>query len=210
MDKEQVYAAIAAERRELADALAGLTDNQWATPSLCGAWTVRGVAAHLIAPLINSPAKFIPAILKAKGSFDKASVAVTADVIERHGAELPRLLREQAENRFAPPVLGPKAQLADTVIHGQDIRRPLGISRSFDPERQRTILTFLTSFGAQRAFTPRDRRRDGLRWEATDLAWSSGQGKVVRGTAEAIMLVLSGRPVALAEVTGDGVAQLHG
>ncbi len=39
--------AVSDERRRLADSVADLTDEQWATPSLCAAWTVRDVIAHL-------------------------------------------------------------------------------------------------------------------------------------------------------------------
>ncbi|WP_078603067.1 MULTISPECIES: maleylpyruvate isomerase family mycothiol-dependent enzyme [unclassified Streptomyces] len=42
-----VRAEIAAERRELADVLDGLTDHQWDAPTLCSGWRVREVAAHM-------------------------------------------------------------------------------------------------------------------------------------------------------------------
>ena len=102
------------------------------------------------------------------------------------------------------------APLTDLTVHGQDIRRPLGLSRTFEADRQRAVLDFLTSTKARWGFTPRDRSWDGLRWEATDLDWSSGSGRPVCGPAEAIMLLLTGRPVALADVTGEGVQQLRG
>src|SRR5690606_32689775 len=38
-----------AERRSLAATLATLTPEQWEHPSLCAGWTVRDVAAHVIA-----------------------------------------------------------------------------------------------------------------------------------------------------------------
>lgn len=54
-----------------------------------------------------------------------------------------------------------------------------------------------------------DRRRiAGLRFEATDLDWSAGDGPRVRGTGEALLLALSRRRVVLPELTGDGVAVL--
>lgn len=37
---------IAAECRELADVLDGLSEAQWDRPSLCRGWTVRHVVAH--------------------------------------------------------------------------------------------------------------------------------------------------------------------
>lgn len=42
-----LLAAIESERLEIADTLATLTPEQWATPSCCDDWTVQEVAAHL-------------------------------------------------------------------------------------------------------------------------------------------------------------------
>ena len=46
------FAQIAQERTMLADVLDGLTEDQWQTQSLCSAWTVHDVAAHLLMPLV--------------------------------------------------------------------------------------------------------------------------------------------------------------
>jgi hypothetical protein len=48
----------------------------------------------------------------------------------------------------------------------------------------------------------------GLRWNATDIDWQLGDGSEVAGSAEALVLVASGRPVALNELSGDGVATI--
>ena len=48
----------------------------------------------------------------------------------------------------------------------------------------------------------------GLRFEATDLDWSTGDGPVVSGAGEAIMLAVTGRRVALPDLTGPGAATL--
>lgn len=47
--RDDLWAAIHAERAALAEDLAGLSDEQWATPSSCGRWTVEQVVAHLTA-----------------------------------------------------------------------------------------------------------------------------------------------------------------
>ncbi len=41
---------IAAERRELAEVLGGLSAAQWQAPSLCAGWTTAHVVAHLTMP----------------------------------------------------------------------------------------------------------------------------------------------------------------
>lgn len=57
-------------------------------------------------------------------------------------------------------------------------------------------------------FAPKD-VGDGVRYEATDLDWSSGSGPLVQGTGEALLLAMTGRTVALEELRGDGVETLR-
>ena len=42
-----IWPAVHAERKALAADLRGLSDEDWAKPSLCGDWTVRDVLAHM-------------------------------------------------------------------------------------------------------------------------------------------------------------------
>lgn len=50
---------------------------------------------------------------------------------------------------------------------------------------------------------------DGLRLEATDQAWTHGDGPAVSGPGEALALALTGRAVALEQLTGSGVEVLR-
>ena len=52
------------------------------------------------------------------------------------------------------------------------------------------------------------RRVAGVRLVATDTDWSHGEGPDVRGTAEALLLLLYGRSPRTDELTGDGAATL--
>ena len=47
MDSDSIWRHIDTQRTILADVLETLPDEAWRTPSLCAAWTVRDVAAHL-------------------------------------------------------------------------------------------------------------------------------------------------------------------
>ena len=54
-----VWPVIHTERKALADDVRDLSDEQWATPSLCSKWTVRDVLAHMTATAkIAGPAFF--------------------------------------------------------------------------------------------------------------------------------------------------------
>ena len=99
--------------------------------------------------------------------------------------------------------------LTDAVIHGQDIRRPLGIERSFDPERLTVILDFLASPGGASGVVDKGALH-GIRLEASDLDWAAGEGSVVRGSGEALMMAVAGRGSAFADLDGDGVTALAG
>jgi hypothetical protein len=106
------------------------------------------------------------------------------------------------------------APLTDLLVHQQDMRRPLGLGPDLDPQRLRVCLRYVS------AAADRGGRRGpklasagivgGLCWEAENLDWSWGEGPVVRAPAEVLLMVLSGRWVGLAELSGDGVATLLG
>ncbi len=201
------FAAIADERRELAGFAAGLTAEQQRVQSLCSAWTVHDVLAHLVMPLEVGIPRFALAMLVARGNFDRANVRLTSGVARRPFGELVEVLRQKAGSRFTPPGAGPEAPLTDLLVHGWDVRRPLGLPRTVPEERLRVALDHLATGGGA-GIVPRG-RLDGLRLEATDLDWAHGQGAPVRGTAEALLLSVSGRSAALEDLAGPGVPILR-
>jgi uncharacterized protein (TIGR03083 family) len=205
-----LYPMVVAERRRLADALDPLTDEQWATASLCAGWTVRDVLAHLVFPATASKLKVIVPFFKSGFNFDRMTNQLVRDDT-RSGPELVKVLRKHAEHRFTPPGFGFEAPLTDVVVHGRDIERPLGIPATTDPQVARAVLDFVVSKRATlgNGFVHKG-VTDGLRFEATDLNWAHGDGDaVVRGQTEALMLVILGRAVALGDLSGTGVTQLQ-
>lgn len=196
---------VAAERRDLADLIESLDEDQLAVASLCDGWTVRDVAAHLVMPLVTPLPRFAWAILKARGSFDRANLALTQEVAESP-LNLSDALREHATSRFVPPGGTPEAPLTDLLIHGQDMRRPLGLHHEIAPERLRLALAFLISPAARRGFVAHG--VPSVQFIVDDLALAYGRGDVVHGSGEAIMMALSGRRAALSDLSGDGVAAL--
>ena len=61
------------------------------------------------------------------------------------------------------------------------------------------VLIVRSVFGARR-------RTKGLRFEATDVDWSWGDGPTVRGPGEALVMAMLGRAHPLPELDGDGLA----
>ena len=203
----ELMVMIADERRRAADLIDSLTVKQLDTPSLCGAWTVRQVAAHLVAPFAARRRWFLPLIVRSGFNLHKANARL-AERIARPADQISALLRENAETPYRAPRVGYLGQLTDLQVHGQDIRRPLGLPHELRPDRLRASLDFLAHRRAVGFFVPRG-LTSGLRFEATDLGWASGNGRVVRGEAEALLLALTGRSVVLPELAGDGVPTLR-
>jgi uncharacterized protein (TIGR03083 family) len=202
-----VFAAIADERRTLADMLSELSLEQQRAPSLCHGWSVHDVAAHLVMPLeVRMPA-FLLTMLACCGDFDRANVRLTRQQAERPFDDVVEVLRRRAASSLTPPGSGPEAPLTDLLVHGLDIRWPLGLVRELPEDRVRTSLAFLVSRSA-RGLVPRG-RLDGLRFEADDIDWAHGHGLSVRGRAEALLLALTGRSAALRVLAGDGLPTLR-
>jgi len=197
---------IAGERRSLADLADRLTEAQLQTPSLIATWTVRDVLAHLVLGIELSLPKLLLTLLTT-WNMDRTTDKMTWATAQRPVAELTALLREKADQWFVPPGFGPDLVLTEVFVHGLDIRRPLGIARPLPEEGARVVLEFLTTKPAIAA----KGCREGLRFEATDLSgnWSFGEGPVVRGHSEALLLALTGRSAALPELTGEGVELLR-
>lgn len=201
-----IFAAIADERRALADQLDDLTPAERWAPSLCRGWSVHVVLAHLVVPLEVGLPAFGLAILRARGSFHRANDRLARRHAERPFEELTGVLRSRADHRFTPPGEGPEAPLVDVLVHGLDIRRPLDLPAHLAPDRASVALTALMR--GPGAVVPRN-NLTGLRFEATDLDWGAGSGRAVSGSAEDLLLAVTGRPAGLAGLTGDGVATLR-
>lgn len=202
------FEMIAAERRSLAAEMVGWSDEQWQTPSLCGSWTVREVAAHLIVPFTVPGPRFFLNLISCGFAFNKANDKLARAEAAKPTSEIVETLRVNAEHRFTPPFNGPEAPLTDVIVHGQDMRRPLGLEHRFEPDHLRCSLDWCK--GGVAGFVPKARIAD-LRFEATDLDWSSGpaDADVVAGPAEAILLAITGRSAALDDLDGGGLPTLR-
>jgi uncharacterized protein (TIGR03083 family) len=194
---------IASERRSLADDLEGLTDAQWETKSLCGEWTVRQLAGHLVVPHTTPTRTLIVEMVKAAGNFNKVNSKLARRQGERPTTELVADIRRYADGRFTPPGFGSVAPLTDILIHGYDARIPLGLPSTGASDRFADSLDLLVTSKAKRAFTPKT--LPPLKFVATDLDWSHGDGDEVHGAAADLALTMSGRRARIDALTGPGV-----
>ena len=206
MDLDETWRTVDAQRADLADLLDDLTPAEWAAPSLCTGWRVRDVAAHLTLSHMP-PATAVVEVLRARGNFDR----MVHDSAVRRAAlpcdEFPRRLRAMVGSRRKVPFVPPVVPLLDVLVHGQDIARPIGRPRPMPPRAAAAAADRVWSVAWP--FHAR-RRLSGLRLTATDASWSAGTGPAVEGPLSALLLLMTGRQVALDELTGEGVGALAG
>ncbi|MFD9719084.1 maleylpyruvate isomerase family mycothiol-dependent enzyme [Streptomyces sp. NPDC059076] len=194
-----------AERAALIDDLARLDDEQWGEPSLCDGWTVHDVVAHLVDSARTTRLGFVVGLVRARFDFDR----LNASGVERERGAAPQetleRLRQVAARRSSPPA-PLDSRLVEEVIHGEDIRRPLGLTHSYAQEAVVRSLRLQTrtpaSFGGAKELVAR------VRLTAVDADVSIGAGPEVSGTALSLLLAVSGRRVAPDELAGPGAGLL--
>ena len=204
LSRDGLWAAIRTERGALADDLAGLGPDDWARPSLCGAWTVEEVVAHLTAAASIGRWAWIRSMLGARFDPDVHNArrlaehrgATPAETLQRFRAVVDR--DTAASGHTA-------AWLGEVVVHAQDVRRPLGIAHTFPVGS----LTAVAAFFASRNFAVASGTvAKHLRLEATDGPFTAGDGPVVSGPTLALVMVMAGRRAYLDDLTGRGVATI--
>ncbi len=202
---DDMWNVVHAERRALAADLAGLTPDQWRTPSLCTGWTVHDVLAHMVSTAKLTPPAFFAGMLGAGFRFDR----FTAKRIAAESAGGPEAtlaaFRAVETSTSAPP--GPKLSwLGEVLVHSEDIRRPLGIAHEYPVGSVTDVIDF---YAGSNVLIGGKRRVDGVTLQATDTDWTHGAGPLVTGPARALMLATTGRKAALDELSGPGVEILR-
>jgi uncharacterized protein (TIGR03083 family) len=202
---DSVWPTVHGERTALADDLAGLSAEKWDTQSLCDDWTVHDVLAHLLSAAKMTPPKFVGKFAGARFDFNRFTANQVAIEGKQGPAATLAAFRAATNRTSAPP--GPKETwLGEAFAHGEDIRRPLGIKRTYPlPEVARTVAFYARS----NAIIGGRNRVAGLTLRATDTDFSVGDGPLVEGPVMSLLLAASGRKSALAELSGPGVDTLR-
>lgn len=205
MDKADIWPTVHAERKALAADLRGLGPDQWSVVSLCGLWTVRDVLAHMTAAGKMTPPRFFVKLAGAGFSFERVQQAGVA--AQRGDSPAGTLAGFEGIKDSVDHPPGPAdTMLGETIVHAEDIRRPLGISRDYPTEALVRIADF---YKASNLLIGTKRRISGVSLRATDTDWRHGTGSEVSGPMLALVMAMTGRKQALDDLTGEGVATLR-
>jgi uncharacterized protein (TIGR03083 family) len=172
----------------LADLLADADPATWDAPSLCDAWHVRHVIAHVTMPARLTPEQFGAGMAAAGGDFTVFSDTVAARDASLPVAELLDQLRSPALHAWQPPAGGAAGALSHAVIHSLDVTLALGRPAVAPAAAATAVLDHLTANATLFGVPLTD-----VRLEAAGTDWSWGTGRLVRGDSGSLIALLSGR-----------------
>jgi uncharacterized protein (TIGR03083 family) len=206
VDRNQIHAAIAEERRRIADLLESLDESQLATESLCVGWDVKTVGSHLVSALADGTLRAM--VL----GWRRLSFARALDELARRRADWPAAeiaanLRALADRQYWRPPPQAPGLLAEILSHSGDIRIPLGLPFEPDPLLAAVALGFVTG-PFPLGLVPRGRNR-GIGWQATDINQTWGEGPEIRGRAADLLMAAVGRTATWDALDGSGLEVLE-
>jgi uncharacterized protein (TIGR03083 family) len=199
------------EVADIGDLIQQLDDEAFDAPSLCPGWAVRDVLGHM--GFVHTAS--LPGLIR-RSAFDRFAfntlepstqffAGKTVEEIRQFWADV--MVAQHPRAGFAK-ISPARFLLLDHVVHNQDMRRPTGISRTIPSERLIRALQEVRR-QASPGFNPK-RNVSGLTLTASDIGWTAGDGPVVEGPGEAIVVTGAGRAAALEELSGEGVSILRG
>mgnify|MGYP001547139884 CR=1 FL=1 len=169
-------------RRSFADMIDGLSEEQLGAETLCDGWTPREVAGHVASFIEMSLPTMMFSMLKAGFNVDRAWDGNARRYSQGPISEVTATIRDRAGKPAALKSFPKELTTADVVVHTQDVRLPLGLDGAPTEAMLREALDFCTANDKRKMIVPPD-DIDGLRLEATDIAWAWGSCELVSGPA---------------------------
>jgi uncharacterized protein (TIGR03083 family) len=204
MKPADTWKYIHSERSMMVETWAALSPEQWAAGSWCAGWSVQDVAGHIVAAAEQTPAHFYQELVSAGLRFNVFTDRGARRLAAVGPAELVRRLEARTSTTNHPPA-PVMAMLGEIVVHGEDIRRPLGLEHR-SPEA--ALLAVADSWKNSNLLIGAKRRTAGLHLRATDADWAYGDGPEVSGPMVSLVLAMVGRKGAHADLAGEGLAIL--
>ena len=196
---------IHAERQSLAEFLDTITPSQWQAQTWCDKWKVQDLVGHIVAAANITAPHFFAGLVKSGFRFDRFvegdlrtfSLGSPDDVRARFASIITSTRKPPGPSYIA---------LGEVMVHGEDIRRPLGATGVHPTEHLITLAEMYKKTGAPLRGKERVK---GLKLRATDVDWQIGDGPEVSGPCMSLILAMVGRTEALADCEGEGVAKLR-
>jgi len=204
MKSDEIWKYIHAQRVAMAQTWAELTPEQWATLSWCEGWSVQVVAGHVLSAAEQTSANFFKEMAAAKFNFDVFAERAAKKLAAVGPSELVRrlVIRTTTTNHPPAPVM---AMLGEIIVHGEDIRRPLGLKHETPAS---ALIAVADNWKNSNILIGGKRRIAGLRLKATDINWTHGDGPEVTGPMTSLVLAMTGRKGVHGELSGEGLATL--
>jgi uncharacterized protein (TIGR03083 family) len=205
VDKNELWRHIHAERAVLAEALAGISEAEWDHDSLCTGWTVKDVAAHVIS---NPQLGLRDVVAMGLRNPGRGYNAIIFREVKRLGSrQTPAgVLADFATYATATrhvPVTTTVEPLVDSLVHTQDILRPLGLRHDMPPDAAAVAADRVRLLGALAGW-----RRPRVRLVASDVDWVRGRGPTVEGPMQELLMLSSGRAPDTSLLEGEGLSLL--
>lgn len=205
LSNRQVWQLVHAERRRLIEDLQALEERQWSTASLCPGWSVHDVVAHLVDTARTGRVGFVASMIRSRGNFNEANERGVGRYRAANPGQTLELFRQSMGLQLTPPAHR-ATRLVEAIVHGEDIRRPLGIEGDYPRHAVTEAINYQlrtpVAFGGGRE------RARGLCLLDAESQHSWGHGRQVRGSGIDLLMALSGRPVERGLLRGSGVGQL--
>jgi uncharacterized protein (TIGR03083 family) len=204
MKSDETWRYIHAERAQMVETLTSLSAEQWATPSLCTGWSVQDATGHILAAAEQTPVNFYKELISAGFKFDVFTDRAAKRLGQLGPDDLARRLQSRTTTTNHPPA-PVMAMLGEIIVHGEDIRRPLGL-----PHRasEAALVAVADNYKRSNLLTGAKRRIAGLQLRASDGDWVHGEGPEVSGPMISLILAMTGRGVD--DLTGEGAPLLAG
>lgn len=203
-----------AELRDFSELLHTLDEADWERSTLCEGWKVRHIVGHLVAGYSTPLPKLVWTLAtQYRFNFPKAAHEVSTRTGEQHSPK--ELLAMFDEWALRDQLIGIASiepfieHFLDHMIHQWDITVPMGHPRQVPEERRLIALNSIVKVLGLSGMASGKKLAAGLKLRATDLEWSWGNGPEVAGKTPYLILALSGRQHALADLKGEGVNVLR-
>lgn len=204
MKPTEIWKNIHAERAALVGTLASLNVEQWNTMSWCEGWSVHKLTGHVVAASEQTFPHIYKELANAGFNFDRFTDRGAQKVAAASSDELIARLRARltTTNRPPAPVM---AMLGEIVVHGEDVRRPLGLEHH-SPDA--ALIAVADGWKNSNLLIGSKRRIMGVTLRATDVPWSHGEGPLVQGPLQSLILAMTGRKGAHVDLEGEGLTLL--